>query len=340
MRITVRSACATVALLACSSENGPTEPEAVGALASADPMVAAAVDIWRGRGPHQFGPLIGVSVGVLTSPGGQSVVYGFGGCDVVNSDFGQCTVDNIAIYDVATNGWTFDGASEVSVHSSNGVGAIGSKLYSSGGYTALHAIDGLSRRTWAYDPVAGQATRLADMPKATAEGVTGVINGKLYVLPGICDTNFWPQPGYCEQERIRRLYRYDPATNRWGARKSAPHFHRSGAGGVIGGKFYVVGGLNSSDLDVYDPATDSWTTRARIPKAGRAIGTALGGKLYVLVGVDAYVYDPGTNRWTAIADPAWQHDGVVRVVINGQARLLAVGGGSEDVPNNSEVYTP
>jgi N-acetylneuraminic acid mutarotase len=178
------------------------------------------------------------------------------------------------------------------------------------------------------------------MPKATAEGVSGVIGGRLYVLPGICDANFFPNPGYCEQEPIRRLYRYDPATNKWGARKSAPHFHRSAAGGVIGGKFYVAGGLNSRDLDVYDPATDSWVSRAPIPKAGRAIGTALNGKLYVVVGTDAYVYDPGTNRWSAIADPTWQHDGVVRVVINGKPKLLAVGGLSQEAPNNTEVYTP
>jgi N-acetylneuraminic acid mutarotase len=193
----------------------------------------------------------------------------------------------------------------------------------------------LSNRAWAYDPAARQATQVADMPKRTAEGVTGVINSKLYVLPGIVDIDF-------EQKPIRRLYRYDPATNKWGARRSAPHFHRLAAAGVIGGKFYVAGGLGSTDLDVYDPATDTWTTRAPIPKAGRAIGTALGGKLYVVVGLDAYVYNPGTNRWSAIADPTWGHDGVVRVVINGKPKLLAVGGshGPDDDANNTEVYTP
>jgi hypothetical protein len=112
------------------------------------------------------------------------------------------------------------------------------------------------------------------------------------------------------------------------------------AGGVIGGKFYVVGGrlpdfTPVADLDVYDPATDTWTTRAPIPKGGRAIGTALGGKLYVVVETDAYVDDPGTNRWSAIADPTSQHDGLVRVVIDGKAKLLAVGGAK-----NTEVYTP
>jgi N-acetylneuraminic acid mutarotase len=310
-------------------------------MAAADPTVAAAVDIWRERGPHPFPFLIGKSVGVRTNPAGQSIVYAFGGCDVVESSFGQCTEGHISIYNVATDTWTGDRSFLVSVHTSNGVGTIGGKLYSSGGYTALHAIDGLSNRAWVYDPAqtfpagseARRATQLAAMPKRTAEGVTGVINGKLYVLPGLVDENF-------EQKPIRRLYRYDPATNKWGARRSAPHFHRLAAAGVISGKFYVAGGLGSTDLDVYDPATDSWRTRAPIPKAGRAIGTALGGKLYAVVGTDAYVYNPGTNRWSAIADPTWQHDGVVRVVVNGKPKLLAVGGSHGREANNTEVYTP
>ena len=285
--------------------------------------------------------MIGKSIGVLTNPAGQSVVYAFGGCDVVESSLGQCTEGLISIYNVATDTWTGDRSFLVSVHSSNGVGTIGRKLYSSGGYGQQDIIDGFTNRVWVYDPAqtfpagseARRVTELAAMPKRTAEGVTGVINGKLYVLPGLVDENF-------EQKPIRRLYRYDPATNKWGARRSAPHFHRLAAAGVISGKFYVAGGLGSTDLDIYNPATDSWTTRAPIPKAGRAIGTALGGKLYVVVGLDAYVYNPGTNRWSAIADPTWQHDGLVRVVVNGKPKLLAVGGSRGREANNTEVYTP
>jgi N-acetylneuraminic acid mutarotase len=280
----------------------------------------------------------------MTNSAGQSVVYGFGGCDVVQSVGAQCTVSRIAIYNAVTDAWTFDNPPEAAaVWRSNGVGTIGGKLYSSGGYNTHDPNDGLSDGAWAYDPAARRVTRLADMPKFTAEGVTGVINGKLYVLPGFCDANGWPRPGYCEQEPFRRLYRYDPATNKWGARRSAPHFHRSGAAGVIGGKLYVVGGLNVADLDVYDPTTDTWKTLAPIPTAGRAIGTALQGKLYVIAGSNAYVYNPGTNKWSSIAAPTWGHDGVVRVVINGKPKLLAVGGlhGPRfDIPNNTEVYTP
>jgi hypothetical protein len=73
--------------------------------------------------------------------------------------------------------------------------------------------------------------------------------------------------------------------------------------------------------------------------AGRAIGAALQGKLDVIAGSNAHVYDPGTNKWSSIAAPTWEHDGVVRVVINGKPKLLAVGGLNGDTPNNTEVYT-
>jgi N-acetylneuraminic acid mutarotase len=308
--------------------------------------VAAAVNLWRERGPHQFGTDIGVAIGAATNSAGQSVVYGFGGCDVVGGSGSQCTVTHIAIYNAVTDAWTSDHANEAAVWKSNGVGTIGGKLYVTGGYPTHDLTDGMSRRAWSYDPAARRVTLLADMPRATAEGVTGVIGDKLYVLPGSCDSNRWPQPGYWEQEPIRRLYRYDPAKNKWGARKSAPHYHRLGAGGVIGGKFYVVGGYHGfqpvADLDVYDPATDTWTTRAPLPASGSVIGTALQGKLYVLAGPSAYVYDPGTNKWSPIAAPAGEHQGVVRVVINGKPKLLALGGheGREFDPINIEVYTP
>ena len=69
----------------------------------------------------------------------------------------------------------------------------------------------------------------------------------------------------------------------------------------------------------------------------------MAGKLYVVVGQDAYVYNPGTNRWSAIADPASTHEGLLRVVIDGEPQLLAMGGQLRpgfDEPTDIEVYTP
>ena len=42
------------------------------------------------------------------------------------------------------------------------------------------------------------------MPRKIAQGITGEINGKLYVLTGSCEG--------CAERISRRLYRYDPAT--------------------------------------------------------------------------------------------------------------------------------
>src|SRR5918996_1266901 len=125
---TVLTAGATVALLACASENGPTEPEARGTMAPAAPTVAAAVDIWRER-DHRLSGVLGVGVGVLPNSAGQSVVYTFGGCDFVQGGGGgHCTVPGIGIYNAVTGAKTADRADEVAVWRSNGVGAIGGKL--------------------------------------------------------------------------------------------------------------------------------------------------------------------------------------------------------------------
>ncbi len=323
---------------ACTSEQSPTGPEATRIPSTA----ALASSTWAELDPHPLEAVYGLSAGVLTNSAGRSVVLTIGGID----DQGG-TGRRIQRYNAATDIWRSD-TSEVFVYDVNGVGAIGGKLYFSGGYVGEDGgVEEPSRATWAYDPVARKLIRRADMPRTTAEGVTGVIGDKLYVLPGVCGADLWPQPGHCEREPIRRLYRYDPVQNKWGARKSAPHFHRSGAAGVIGGKLYVVGGFNGSqavaDLDVYDPKTDTWRTLAPIPSPGRAIGTALQGKLYVVAGSNAYVYNPGTDRWSTIAAPAWGHDAIVRVVVDGKPRLLAVGGqhGPQvDMPNPSELYTP
>lgn len=122
------------------------------------------------------------------------------------------------------------------------------------------------------------------MPKATAAGVTGVIGGKLYVLPGVCSGDYWPNPQYCAQLAIRKLYRYDPASNTWAQMAWCPHFHAGGASGVINGKFYVAGGSGAAWLDVYDPATNSWKTLAApVPTVGsKAAGAALNNKLFVI----------------------------------------------------------
>jgi Kelch motif protein len=347
--ISLLSATLVLMISACSSEETPTEPASVGNPAPAAPSLALASNTWTAKPPRPGTPLFGSSAGVTTNAAGQSVVYVFGGTDGAGGS-GFAT----SAYDVSTNTWTAKGSdSRVYVFHSNGVGNVGGKLYISGGHDYGTGTLTTATQVWAYDPAANLLTKKADMPKATAEGVTGVINDKLYVLPGFCSGDLYPDPRYCAEEPIRQLYRYNPATNTWTKQRAAPHFHRVGAAGVIGGKLYVAGGLinASSDptaaLDVYDPATNTWVTRASVPTAGAAIGTALQGKLFVIVnsgsGLKAYLYDPAVNTWKARAAPTWGHDALVKVTFEGRPALLAVGGshgGDGEVPNDTELYTP
>jgi N-acetylneuraminic acid mutarotase len=226
-------------------------------------------------------------------------------------------------------------------------------VYVSGGYEFLDGSAAIVGGLFAYNPLTDQKTQKTDMPLRTADGVTGVISGRLHVLPGACSGEGYPTPGYCAVEPIRRFYRYDPATDTWVTRRSCPHFHRSAGGGVINGKFYVVGGSNdkgvaTATLDVYDPVTNTWITRAPMPAAAAFVkATVLQNKLFVVTsanggqGLKAYAYDPVTNTWrTRAAPPTW--GALARIQLDGHVRVLSVGGSGEvnAPPVASQLYTP
>jgi N-acetylneuraminic acid mutarotase len=319
-----------VALAACGESSNPTQPNTEAAPAA--PSLAVAAGSWTNKAPYPFSQVFNYDLGMALNSAGESVVYAFGG----QEDEG---VPGVAVqaYDVATDTWT-GRTSRVAVYKTNGVGKIGSKLYFSGGYNTVGSLPDATARVWAYDYGRDQLIRKADLPIVSAEGVSGVISGKLYVLPGACNGNNYPQPGYCAEEATRRFYRYDPATNTWVSRPQAPHFHRNGAATVIDGKFYVTGGRDASGdfvtaLDVYDPATNTWTTRAPIPADGGGEGAALQGQFYV-VGSHTYAYNRTTNQWKArpapdIGGPA------ATVVLSGLARIFVAS--SND---HSAMYTP
>jgi kelch-like protein 2/3 len=269
-------------------------------------------------------------------------VYVFGGRD----DQGG-TGFGTSAYNVSTDTWTGAGGT-VQAFAANGVGKIADRLYFGGGYNEEETPPSFTNLFWAYDYANGQLIPRAPLPIFGAEGVTGVIAGKLYVLPGACSGDRYPiDPRYCAEEPTRRLFRYNPATNMWVSKRQAPHVHRAGAAGVMGGKLYVAGGFNGSQpvsaLDVYDPGTNSWRTLAPVPQSGAAIGAVLQGKFHVLVGTKHYAYDPATNRWRTLASSQFRHDALLKVQLNGRARLLAVGGNhgpQVDIPNPPELYTP
>lgn len=367
-------AAGVLALAACNENTAPNPPGAAGNSVAVAPSFAFASNTWtkRARVPNH-GPRMGLSAGVANNAAGQATLYVFGG------NYDQLQWDDVQAYSYATNSWTSRGHFPETARSrANGVGRIGNRLYMSGGYDFSggggFGFESIRNTLYAYDPIANRVTRKADMPRHTAEGVTGVINNKLYVYASVC--------GYdCADRYIRRLYRYDPATNAWITLTMSPRFHIGAAGGAIRGKLYVAGGLvpftgPTTHLDVYDPVTDKWTALAPMPE-GRvyAAGTVVDNKLYVVggLGPDAYgnasntrppevtstttvclgscgrrslfVYDPVTNTWkTKPSMPTPRYDlAAVSLPFDGQSHLAAVGGSQsagDTTSSANEIYTP
>jgi N-acetylneuraminic acid mutarotase len=326
-----------IALLACGESTVPSQPDSPAVPAA--PLFATATNSWTSRANTPYDQFIfGYDLAMAPNSAGQSIVYAFGG---TSSDEGG-TGKTVKAYNVPANTWKSK-QSMVGVFESNGVAKIGNKLYFSGGYVTAGNLPDATNALWAYDYSNDQMIKRANLPIFSAEGVSGVINGKLYVLPGACNGNGYPNAGYCAVEATRRFYSYDPATNRWTPLTQAPHFHRRGAAAVLDGKLYVAGGVNNSqpvsDLDVYDPATKSWSTLAHLPLGGTAAGSNLGGQFYVVVSNEAtsgprmYAYNRSTNQWRAKAAPDFQGS-VTRVLLDGSYRLFTASG------NRSALYTP
>jgi len=326
-------------LAACEDSRVPTQPD----LTPADaPVAAAGAGSWSPRAPTLYDQFFfGYDLATAPNASGASIVYAFGGASGDDGATGR----RVTAYDVAADAWSVRN-SRVDLHSSNGVGKLGNKLYFSGGMLSAGTLPDFSNRLWAYDYTQDRMIRKADMPIFSAQGVTGVINNRLYVLPGACNGNGYPNPGYCAEEPTRRFYRYDPTTNTWSTRRQAPHYHRNGAAAVLDGKLYVAGGVGPgfvgvADLDVYDPATNTWRTLAPLPIAGAGNGTALGAQFYVLVvhfnGTTPdhrlYAYSPVTNKWTAKAAPDVVGS-TVKVFLNGRPRLFTA------AADRSAMFTP
>jgi hypothetical protein len=356
-------AVATSALLAaCGDTPAPTDPAA--SRHPAEPVMAAATtaaaalptasNTWAPRATIESNyPFYGFTAAAAKNAAGQWIVYAFGGA----SDEGGGNWPILA-YNVAANTWAPKHTRVGLSIRWNGVGLIGNLLYYSGGWTWDEVGAQFGNELEAYDFAADRKVTLANLPRFTADGITGVYQGKiLYVLPGTCSGEGWPYAGYCDTEPFHRIYRYDPATNKWGTRTQSLYYHRGGAGAFVGNKFYVVGGqdatgasVNTWRLEAYDPTTNRWTARASMPSGGTTITECIGGvpclfaavldqKLWVLTrDRRLLVYDPATNKWTAKAKlpAATFPEAMVRVAIGTQAYLFVIGAGQTP----SQLYRP
>jgi N-acetylneuraminic acid mutarotase len=317
-----------IALWACGETT--TEPK------PADrPAFSASSNTWitRAEIPRVRGQFVGAAA---TNAAGRSIVY-------ILDASGQS--GTLQAYNVATNTWSesfpaLPQTSDARGFDFNTASVMNGKLYVSGGRWEFRAEGGCLSTLRRFDPGTRTWSVISQMPTPGGGGVSGVINGQLYILTNCDETPDGPAPVKLA------FYRYNPATNQWATLANPVSRHVHGMAGVIGGKFYVVGGEDQSNLlEVYDPATNAWTRKARMPlgqfaAGGRweGAGVALGGKLYVIGGLQRdidgkftavrtnNVYDPATNTWSVKRPLPTGRAGLVgsRVMVDGQARIELV----------------
>lgn len=279
----------------------------------------------------------------------NGVIYAIGGRD-------GAALQKVEAYDPNTNTlvpWIPRAPLPAARELPNGAAVINGKIYVPGGLTSL----GPTRSLYVYNVGSNSWTTKASMPIRGHGGAAGAINGKLWVIT--------TQAGVGGQfTGPTRLFRYDPATDKWSEREPAPNHHHRAALGVINGKLYVAGGMTKTirnettyqyepepwgELDVYDPATNVWTTKASIPTArwGAAAGV-IDGKLFVAGGKGAghsvldkmEMYNPATNSWASRAKMLTARDGAGAAVMGGVMHVLGGQGGADtEALKTNEAYT-
>jgi N-acetylneuraminic acid mutarotase len=319
-----------LATVGCQDDSrSPTEP---GAGSLATPQLALGSNTWVAR-KDMPSDRNDFALATVPNASGQSILYVMGGHSP-----GGGGVSQVNAYNVATNTWTWRAQMPVPVFKSNGAGVIGGKIYVSGGAVNFY---NYSAALQVYDPAKNVWIRKRDLPAAGAFGLTGVIDGKLYVLTGCGGTPCF-------------FFRYDPASDHWTSLPTPIQPHVDGVGGVIGNKLYVVGGGAWGDgttLEAYDPATNQWTAKGRIPERRySSASVVMGNRLHVIGGsVDGpdgvirqtrthLAYDPAKNIWITKAPlPSSAHALAVagKVFLNGLPRIEFVGGSR---PGNNWQY--
>lgn len=143
----------------------------------------------------------------------------------------------------------------------------------------------------------------------------------------------------------------------WTTKSPLQTARRQHAGGVIDGKFYVVGGTSVAgegvldSLEAYDPSTDTWATLSPMPTPRNRVKAAvLNGQLYVVGGSQGYLnvvssveaYDPLSNTWSIKAPLPTPRAWAASAVVDGKLYAIAgnnwgPGNGNVDVV---EMYDP
>ncbi len=250
-------------------------------------------------------------------------------------------VGTLEVYDPGTDTWR-TAASMPGIRYGGTIGVIDGKLYMVGGWN--YPISGIPTNTLQiYDPQTDTWSTGANMPILSGCNIAGVIGRKLYVL-----TPCFGYSGY-----YKFFHVYDPDSNTWTELIQPDNIQAEAAGGVIDGKFYVVGGFDggavTATVQVFDPESGTWSLAASMSVPRQTLGArVIDGKLYVVGGQTGTstvvantveVFDPDTDSWSS-APPMPTARGLVKAAVIDR-KLYVVGGWDGSGPLNTlEVFGP
>jgi N-acetylneuraminic acid mutarotase len=258
-------------------------------------------------------------------------------------------------YDPATDKWTKKKSMPRPAHHA-ALASYKGKIYVSGGFVAptntqiptggaWQPIEDV----WEYDTAADSWKALAPMPTRRGSAIAAEVGGKIYVIGGATTMEGSKDPFFTfmgPSQVLNTNEVYDPATNKWEARRpmSEPRNHSFGA--AVNGKIFVIGGrtghafimsaTNTNVVEAYDPAADMWSVpleRMPTARSGGAAGTdgrmiyCAGGEVTTSALVGAFrgveAYDPATNVWITLPFMPLPRHGVAGAVIGDEFHLVS-----------------
>lgn len=171
----------------------------------------------------------------------------------------------VQIFNLANNTW-FNG-SPMPSNNERGLGGMaedGGYLYYAGGVRNAAGTDA-TNRTYRYDPVADQWSRMADMnqPRASFELIN--YHGQLYAMGGFQGTQSW------NRASLDYVERYDPASDTWTNLSALPKAMFGWGGTVLNDEIILVGGFNGGPKKTvyhWNPIADTWAAGNDITSIG------------------------------------------------------------------------
>jgi len=173
-------------------------------------------------------------------------------------------------------------------------------------------------------------TEKAALNKGRRLAGSAVLDDKLYVLGGLNQLDY-----------SLPIEEYDPASDTWTVRGTAPAQYKTGLVALNGELYIVTGGFNdyTTSLQSYNLVTGRWTVHPAPPTPRSQMDAAVvNGRLYLLGGLDnirgilptVEAFDPATETWTTVAPMPRGRRAMAVAVVDGI--IYVIGGEGQGGP--------